>query len=73
MAVAPPEIKENGVKIAMEEPPGPVDPSQKMKTSRFSPTSLSRGHFGPTLGPLEPGWMGPRRLKIDPCRPLQNM
>ena len=58
-----------GVKLAIEGPPGPVGPLPKMKTSRVSPTLLSRGPQSGKLGPLEPT-IGPlMRLKLDPCRP----
>ena len=57
-----------GVKLAIEELPGRMGPSQEIKSSLFSPTLRSRGPLGPKLGPLEPR-MGTLMLKIDYFRP----
>ena len=46
-----------GVKLAMDGPPGRVGPLPNMKTSRFSPTLLSRGPlYGLNWTHLSLGW-----------------
>ena len=65
-----------GVKLAMEGPPGRVDPSKKTKASRFYPLYFRGAPLGSMMGPFESGIGPDSKLKLtlaDPMRALQSM